>query len=104
MYESLACDESVLLFLNERHAPDVIIENGWSLGPHHSHAVIGYLAETERGEVFLTAYHRETYPEAWHEGDDGVIGSGSLLPKELGDFKRMRAEHANRAMHNGTAA
>ena len=77
---------------NEREDyADVIVENGWSAGPNYSHAIIGVLAETEKGEAFLTAYFKETAFADEPDDDDGVIGSGSLMPKELDQFKRMAA-------------
>src|SRR5262249_59011496 len=44
----------------------------------------------EKGEAFLTAYFKET-AFADEPDDDDVIGSGSLLPEELDQFKRMAA-------------
>jgi hypothetical protein len=67
---------------------DVIIEDGWSSGPNHSHAVIGVLAQTEKGEVFLTAYLRETAFGSELDDDD-VIESASLLSEDFDQFKRM---------------
>jgi hypothetical protein len=69
---------------------DVAIENGWSVGANHSHAIIGVFAQTEKGEVFLTAYFRETAFGSELDNDD-VIGSASLLPKDFDQFKRMAA-------------
>ena len=72
------------------HGADVSIQKGSSTGPNHSHAIIGVLAESEKGEAFLTAYFKET-AFADEPDDDDVIGSGSLLPDELDQFKRMAA-------------
>jgi hypothetical protein len=66
---------------------DVTVENGWRCGPDCSHPIIGVVAETERGEAFLTAYCDETSETPG--ADDDVIGSASLLPEDLAGFKRM---------------
>jgi hypothetical protein len=81
MYDDLACNKSV--------DGGVTIENGWSTGPNHSCAVIGYMAKSEKGEAFLTAYSRDGLKQ--DDEEDYVIGSGSLLPEELDRFKRMAA-------------
>ena len=73
------------------HGADVSIQKGSSTGPNHSHAIVGVLAESEKGEAFLTAYFKETAFADEPDDDDGVIGSGSLMPKELDQFKRMAA-------------
>jgi hypothetical protein len=64
---------------------DVIVERGWSSGPDHSHAIFGVVSESERGDAFLSAWFENP------EDDDGVLGSGTVLPEELDNFRRMAA-------------
>jgi|SRR6516225_10055440 hypothetical protein len=71
---------------------DVVVENGWGVGPNHSHAIIGVFAQTEKGEVFLTEYLRETAAAAFGPDDEDVcIESASLMPEEFEQLKRMAA-------------
>jgi len=66
-------------------AADLKIEDGWSCGPHHSQATIGYEALSEKGAAFLSALHDEP-------NDEGAIGDGgSMLPAEVENFKRLAA-------------
>src|SRR5215469_1591284 len=65
------------------HGADVSIQKAFNTGPNHSHAIIGVLAESEKGEAFLTAYFKETAFADEPDDDDVIIGSGSLLPDEL---------------------
>jgi hypothetical protein len=64
-------------------AADVKIEDGWSCGPSHSMATIGYEALSEKGEVFLSAFE--------DVAEDEIVGSGDMLPEEVENFKRMAA-------------
>jgi hypothetical protein len=69
---------------------DIILENGWQgTVADGGFATVGYDAVTERGEVFLSAYYAET--EGEDVDDDVIIASGSILPEELPQFKRMAA-------------
>jgi hypothetical protein len=66
-------------------AADLKIEDGWFCGPSHSQATIGYEALSEKGAAFLAAFHDQ--PD-----DEGAIGdSGSMLPGEVENFKRLAA-------------
>jgi hypothetical protein len=65
---------------------DLVIEPGWSCGPNFSGPIIGALANSEKGEAFLTAYCAAT--SDGEMDDDEVIGSASFAPEELDDLKR----------------
>jgi hypothetical protein len=63
---------------------DLVIERGWRTGPNCSGPIIGVFANSEKGEIFLTAYCQDDDDF----DDDVIIGSASFLPEQLDSFKR----------------